>query len=163
MALVVALHSQVLEVVVIVLKLLLFVPMVAIGFGYLPDCPLEPVLPLLLLGGGIIMIVTVLLSLCAQNGSSLGVAEEETYGTFETSAIFCLTFALNTVLLGSFIIACFLVYPNLNPSSTRGEDSYCHPVAFQFAFWLLNFLWACLAVILLCFVGTIFYVFCILP
>ncbi|XP_064483200.1 transmembrane protein 272-like [Ornithodoros turicata] len=137
--------THVLHVATIVLKLILCIPMVAIGFEHMGDCPLEPALPFMLMIGGVILILTVLLSRKPTHDSR-DIADS--YTNFITAARVCTAFVLNGSLVGIFIIACFLVYPNVWPGfSVTDGSNYCHPVIFLFSFWLLNLTLALILII----------------
>ncbi|KAL3188447.1 hypothetical protein MRX96_003423 [Rhipicephalus microplus] len=93
------------------------------------ECPRQPMVPVLLLLGGLLALVNGVANLVARSGR-LYPTEDERQELGAATAL------LNVALFVVFIAGCVYVYGSLWPSWERASGDYCSPTAFYFSFWL---------------------------
>ncbi|KAH6934875.1 hypothetical protein HPB50_001576 [Hyalomma asiaticum] len=98
-----------------------------IGALTIHECPHQPMVPVLLVLGGLLALVN-----GAGNIRRLHPAADQE----ERKLLGVVTALLNVALLVVFIVGCAYVYGSLWPSRDRASVDYCSPTAFYFAFWL---------------------------
>nr|XP_037268712.1 transmembrane protein 272-like [Rhipicephalus microplus] len=102
---------------------------IVIGALTIHECPRQPMVPVLLLLGGLLALVNGVANLVARSGR-LYPTEDERQELGAATAL------LNVALFFVFIAGCVYVYGSLWPSWERASGDYCSPTAFYFSFWL---------------------------
>ncbi|KAL3188448.1 hypothetical protein MRX96_003423 [Rhipicephalus microplus] len=102
---------------------------IVIGALTIHECPRQPMVPVLLLLGGLLALVNGVANLVARSGR-LYPTEDERQELGAATAL------LNVALFVVFIAGCVYVYGSLWPSWERASGDYCSPTAFYFSFWL---------------------------
>ncbi|XP_076331849.1 transmembrane protein 272-like [Tachypleus tridentatus] len=120
---------------ILILTLCIPIAMVVIGSTYIHSCPRQPFIPILLVVGGAVVILSNLLNIldkCSRMRS-------DTTSVRRTRVIACITTLLNCFTLAWFIAGCVWVYGIYQPSyDPNNKDLYCNKTLYLFSFWLLN-------------------------
>ncbi|XP_074543379.1 transmembrane protein 272-like [Halichoeres trimaculatus] len=128
-------------VVVNVMWLLVMVAAISFGVLYLDHCPVQPKIPIYLIGFGMSNIFTLFLTYSSKNS-------RKNSCTFILIS-FCLTILLS-FSFGWFIAGTCWVYPVYPPAYAPGTAQYCHKTTYQFAFIVTTLMWVTLSVIFIC-------------
>ncbi|KAL1434841.1 hypothetical protein MTO96_001730 [Rhipicephalus appendiculatus] len=104
---------------------------IIIGALTIHDCPRQPMVPVLLVLGGLLALVNGVANLVARSGRLYPTDDER-----QELLLGAITALLNVALFVVFIAGCVYVYGSLWPSRERASGDYCSPTAFYFSFWL---------------------------
>ncbi|XP_076352244.1 uncharacterized protein LOC143247711 [Tachypleus tridentatus] len=119
--------------------------MIIIGTKYINDCPLEAHIPVMLIVSGSLLVISNLMIVLDR----LKRISDPVKPTGVT-VIGSVTTLLNFLAFGWFIAGCVWVFGSNKPSSDPKEKSaFCHPILYNFAFWLLNVGFMCMGGIII--------------
>jgi hypothetical protein len=120
--------------------------MIAMGSIYLHDCPQGEYIPIYLILGGILDILSQLLEFfSAKVRQREEEQEEEQIRQSPTQRV------ISCFMLGWFIISSVWVYKEYEPNYDPSLGKYCNRTLYLFAFWLTTSIYTVLGVATLCF------------
>lgn len=112
----------------------------ALYFNKEEYCPVENIAMLLVVGGSVMLVQGVAESVVRIIGFCRKVKGDESNTTHNHPAIQIMNMILRLVTFAWLIAACVIVYrvePDVSFDSST-SSTYCHPVLFTFAFWLVT-------------------------
>lgn len=122
--------------IVIIVVVTVPIVMIVIGAEYFHDCPIEKMIPISLIVGGCVALLSNVMN-CVdrfRRFAETGIPKRQT-------VVGWINLFLNLFLAAWFIASCYWVYSvrpdfTVNPSS---PNNFCQPHLYGFIYWLLNF------------------------
>lgn len=106
------------------------------GSLFANKCPHQPMVPIILIVGGLLTLLSGVSNLVVRSGRFYPTDSDVDGNGRKYIILGTVTGILNLVIFAIFVLGCFYVYSSLWPSSDPESPNYCSPTAFYFAFWL---------------------------
>lgn len=109
-----------------------------IGALTIKKCPHEPMIPVVLVVGGALALLSSVANIIVRSGRLYPSESDPEANERKFLILGTATGVLNLFMFAVFILGCVVVYGSLWPSKDLNSTGYCSPMAFYFAFWFHN-------------------------